>query len=448
MAEKKYFGTDGIRGRVGESLTITPEFMLKLGWAFGQILQHNPTKKVLIGKDTRLSGYMLESALQAGLIASGIEVYQLGPMPTPAISFLTQHLQMAGGIVISASHNPYYDNGIKLFDANGFKLPDDVELEIERLIETPISMVSSDRVGRAHRLNDAAKLYQDFCKQRFPNLNLAGVHLTVDCAHGAMYHVAPDCLESFGAKLSCIGCEPDGLNINDGVGSTHPQALIEQAKVNGTVGIAFDGDGDRLLLVDEQGQMVDGDDILYIIAKAQLSNQTFTGGVVGTLMTNYGVERAFKELGIPFERAQVGDRYVLEMLQSNGWSIGGETSGHIIDLSKTNTGDGLMATLLVLEQMQVTGKTLVELRSGLQKCTQTLINVPAASGKALVASAPIQEALKLNQAKLGSQGRIVLRPSGTEPLVRVMVEADEAQMTQDIAQHIAQVVKEAAVSVA
>ncbi len=445
MTEKKYFGTDGIRGRVGVSDRITPEFMMKLGWAFGQTLSSDCKQQVMIGKDTRLSGYMLESALQAGLVASGVDVMQLGPMPTPGISFLTHHLAVSGGIVISASHNPYYDNGIKLFNAKGFKLLDEQELDIEKLLEQPMTMVSPDKVGKAKRLDNAATLYQNFCQQSFNQLNLDTFKLVVDCAHGAMYHIAPQVFQNFGATLKTIGVQPDGLNINHHVGSTHPQALVDQVKANpGFIGVAFDGDGDRVLMVDERGALVDGDDILYIAAKAKQRSKALKGGVIGTLMTNFGVERAFLDLNINFKRAQVGDRYVLDELNKNQWCLGGETSGHIIDLSKTNTGDGLMAALLVLEEMHKTGSTLVELRSGLKKCTQTLINVPASAGKQLVDSSLIQDTLRSQQLKLNGQGRIVLRSSGTEPLVRIMVEADEATMTETVANSIADVVKNAA----
>lgn len=443
MKEKKYFGTDGIRGITGGT-RINPEFMMKLGWAFGQTLKGDKPK-VIIGKDTRLSGYMLETALQAGLTASGVDIEILGPMPTPGISFLTRTLPVSGGIVISASHNPYYDNGIKLFDADGFKLCDDKELNIERQLDAPFNMVSPEKVGKAHRLTDAAKLYLNFCQQSFDRLNLSSLKLVVDCAHGAMYSIAPQMFERLGAQIKTIGCQPDGLNINDKVGSTNPKTIQQEVLNNkGYIGIAFDGDGDRVLLVDEAGELVDGDDILYIIAKAKQQDKTLQGGVVGTLMTNFGVERAFNELNIPFKRSAVGDRYVLDELVQSNWQIGGETSGHIIDLNKATTGDGLIAALLVLEQIQRSGETLHELRQGLKKCQQTLINIKAQSGKKVVQSPEIQDSIKAQQDRLGNGGRIVLRPSGTEPLVRVMVEADDIKLTQEVAKTLAEVVSQTA----
>ncbi len=435
---KQFFGTDGIRGKVG-SFPISPDFMLKLGWAFGKTLRN---KKVIIGKDTRLSGYMFESALEAGLVSAGADVVQLGPMPTPGISFLTKALNAGGGIVISASHNPYHDNGIKFFDHEGCKLNDDVEMSIEAMCDNALQTVASEHIGRASRLDNPHQLYQDYCHQSFPTLDLTGVNIALDCAHGAMYQIAPRVLSSFGAHLDLTGCTPNGLNINEAVGSTHPQTVRQLlSDTQASVGIAFDGDGDRVIMVDERGEITDGDEIMYIIAKSRQEQGTLNGGVVGTSMTNLGIEQAIKQLGIPFERAQVGDRYVLERLRQNQWSLGGETSGHIIDLSKSQTGDGLIAALLVLNEMQRTGKSLAELKSGVHKFTQTLINVRVNSGKEIVNSPAVQDHLKQLEARLKDLGRIVLRPSGTEPLVRVMVESKEQGLTDEVAQTLAQTVE-------
>ncbi|HET9843549.1 MAG TPA: phosphoglucosamine mutase [Gammaproteobacteria bacterium] len=440
--EKKYFGTDGIRGKVGVH-PITPQFIMHLGWAFGRTLQDREYKKVLIGKDTRLSGYMLESALEAGLVAAGVDVVQLGPMPTPGISFLTKTLPVAGGIVISASHNPYHDNGIKFFNEKGFKLGDPIELAIEAELQRDLMTVENEKVGRAERLAKAPNLYADYCYQLFYNkVKLSGLHCVIDCAHGAMYHIAPKLFERFGAKVTVIGCKPNGLNINESSGSLYPENLVQKVQATqANIGIAFDGDGDRVLLIDEKGEILDGDEILYIIARAKLATGTLQGGVVGTLMTNFGVERAFKDLKIPFVRSAVGDRYVLDELLTKNWQLGGETSGHLIDLSKTTTGDGMVAALLVIEEMVRTQKSLFELKQGLNKYTQTMINVPVPQGKFIVASNQVQQILKEQERRLQGFGRIVLRPSGTEPLVRVMVEAEHTDMTQIVAQTIADVVR-------
>lgn len=439
--EKQYFGTDGIRGLVGES-PISPEFIMHLGWAFGKSLKTTP-KKVIIGKDTRLSGYMLESALETGLVAAGVDVVQLGPMPTPGISFLTRTMPVCGGIVISASHNPYYDNGIKFFDADGFKLCDEKELLIESFLKQPIKTAPNEFIGKAFRLDQAGDMYQKFCHSSFPALNLNGMRCVVDGAHGAMYQIAPKVFESFGANIETIGCQPNGLNINHQVGSTHPQSLQSAVKTSGAqVGIAFDGDGDRLIMIDELGELVDGDEILFIIARAKQQTGCLVGGVVGTQMTNFGVEKAFEAHNIPFIRAAVGDRYVLEALKHNAWQLGGETSGHLIDLSKATTGDGLMAALLVLEEMARTEKSLHELKQGIEKSNQTMINVPVREGKQIVASSAVQTLLQQQQLRLNGFGRIVLRPSGTEPLVRVMVEGSEQSLILEVAQEIAQMVEQ------
>lgn len=438
--EKQYFGTDGIRGLVGKH-PISPEFIMHLGWAFGKSIQSSP-KKVIIGKDTRLSGYMLESALETGLVAAGVDVVQLGPMPTPGISFLTRSMPVSGGIVISASHNPYQDNGIKFFDADGFKLCDEKELMIESFLGQPITTVPNELIGKAFRLEQAGDMYQAFCHTSFPELKLDNLHCIVDGAHGAMYQIAPKVLESFGAKVETMGCQPNGLNINHEVGSTHPQSLQAKVKASGAkVGIAFDGDGDRLIMVDEFGELVDGDEILFIIAKGKQQTNALVGGVVGTLMTNFGVEKAFEAHNIPFIRAAVGDRYVLEALKQNNWQLGGETSGHLIDLSKATTGDGLIAALLVLDVMMGTQKSLHELKQGLEKSNQTMINVPVREGKQVVASPQVQTLLEQQQTRLNGFGRIVLRPSGTEPLVRVMVEGTEQALVLEVAQEIAHMVE-------
>jgi phosphoglucosamine mutase len=441
--ERKYFGTDGIRGRVGKG-HITPEFVLKLGWAAGRVLGEKPGSKVLIGKDTRISGYMFESALEAGLVAAGVDIHLLGPMPTPGIAYLTRTLHAQAGIVISASHNPHYDNGIKFFSADGRKLPDAVEMEIEQELERPMSTVESEQLGKAFRVDDAAGRYIEFCKSTIPwVMDFQGMKLVVDCAHGATYHIAPHVLEELGAEVISIGSEPNGLNINDGVGSTNAEALQREViKQGADLGIALDGDGDRLILVDGDGEVVDGDEILYIIANSRQSHGAMRGSVVGTLMSNLGLEQALGGMGIGFERVQVGDRYIMERLQAQNWILGGEPSGHIICLDRTTTGDGIVSALQVLAEVVHSGKSLAELRQGMEKYPQKLVNVRLENQVDVMGSPVMQQAVKDAESELGNEGRIVLRPSGTEPLIRVMVEAsDETRVTQ-ITSGLAGVVRE------
>ncbi len=439
---RQFFGTDGIRGRVGE-YPITPEFILKLGWAAGKVLTQGAGGKVVIGKDTRISGYMFESALEAGLSAAGADILLLGPMPTPAIAYLTRTLHADAGIVISASHNPYHDNGIKFFSANGAKLPDAVELAIEAAHAEAMTMASPDALGKASRVVDAGGRYIEFCKSSFPNaLDLKGLHLVVDCANGATYHVAPDVFRELGAKVTTLGDQPDGLNINVDCGSTHPQAL--QAKVlelGADLGIALDGDGDRVLMVDHRGELVDGDELLYIIASTRHRQQPLPG-VVGTLMSNLGMELALREAGMDFFRAKVGDRYVMESLGQRGWSLGGESSGHLICLDCTTTGDGIISALQVLRALIEQGKSLHELKSGMRKLPQCLVNVRLSSRLELGNEKAIQAAVAEAEKTLGSRGRVLLRPSGTEPLIRVMVEGEDADQVAGLAEQIAHVVRE------
>jgi phosphoglucosamine mutase len=426
---RKYFGTDGIRGRVGEG-HINPEFVLKLGWAAGRVLSGEDGGKVLIGKDTRISGYMFEAALEAGLAAAGVDIRMLGPMPTPGIAYLTRTLHASAGIVISASHNPHEDNGIKFFSADGNKLPDRIEQLIEQELDRPMTTVSSQRLGKAERLEDARGRYIEFCKSTIPSKwDFRGLKVVVDCAHGATYHIAPSVLEEIGAEVITIGAEPNGLNINDGFGATSPRALVSSVRVNGAdLGIALDGDGDRLIMVDESGQIVDGDEILFIIAQSRMTNGGLVGDVVGTHMSNLGLEVALRELGIGFERVAVGDRYILERLTSQGWTLGGEPSGHIICRDRTTTGDGIVSALQVLAEINNTGKTLGELRRGMAKFPQQLINVPlgAARAKEVMRCQAVNDAVHAVECEMGAEGRVLLRPSGTEPLIRVMVEGREA----------------------
>lgn len=443
MSNRKYFGTDGIRGRVGEA-PITPDFMLKLGWAAGKVLARHGSRKIIIGKDTRISGYMLESALEAGLAAAGLSASFTGPMPTPAIAYLTRTFRAEAGIVISASHNPFYDNGIKFFSIDGTKLPDAVEEAIEAEMEKDLTCVDSSELGKASRIVDAAGRYIEFCKAIFPNeLSLSGLKIVVDCANGATYHIAPNVLRELGANVVAVGCEPNGLNINEKCGATDVamlQARVLAEKAN--LGIALDGDGDRIIMVDEHGNKVDGDQILYIIAREALRQGQLRGGAVGTLMSNMGLEVALKELGIPFVRAKVGDRYVLEKLQEKGWRIGAENSGHVILLDSTTTGDGIVAGLQVLTAIIRNNMSLSDLCSGMKLFPQILVNVRFAAG----ASDPLEnETVKRVteevEKTLGHRGRVLLRKSGTEPLIRVMVEGeDEAQVTE-FAHRIADAVK-------
>ncbi|MGS2720568.1 phosphoglucosamine mutase [Paraglaciecola aestuariivivens] len=442
MSERKYFGTDGIRGKVGENL-INPEFVMKLGWAAGKVLAGQGTNKVLIGKDTRISGYMLESALEAGLSAAGINIGLLGPMPTPAIAYLTKTFRSEAGIVISASHNPYYDNGIKFFSADGMKLDDDIETAIEAQLDKPMECVASDKLGKAVRIGDAAGRYIEFCKGNFPSsLSLTGLKIVVDCAHGATYHIAPNVLSELGAEVIEIGTEPNGLNINQKVGATSMKAVTESVLANkADLGFALDGDGDRIMLVDHKGNVIDGDQIVYIIARDALKNGVLKGGVVGTVMSNLGLEVALGTLGVPFVRSKVGDRYVMELLKKKGWSIGGEGSGHVLNLNAASTGDGIVAGLQVLAAMLNADLTLNELSRGMIKYPQTLINVRFTSGTALLENPAVKKAVIEAETALEDRGRVLLRKSGTEPLIRVMVEANEEQESKNWAEHIAEAVR-------
>ena len=441
---KQFFGTDGIRGTVGTH-PITPDFMLKLGWAAGRILGGKSGGKILIGKDTRISGYLIESALEAGLSAAGIDVQLLGPMPTPAIAYLTQTLHAKAGIVISASHNPFADNGIKFFSAEGTKLADDVEHAIEAELNKNIVCNESETLGKASRLDDAQGRYIEFCKSTFPrSFNLNSLKIVIDCANGATYQIAPKVFEELGAEVVAIGISPDGLNINNGFGSTQPENLQKTViEEKADLGIAFDGDGDRLIMVDHEGNLVDGDQLLYVIAMALYSRGALKGGVVGTLMTNLGLEHAFKEHEIPFSRAGVGDRYVLEQLLDKNWRLGGESSGHLICLDQTTTGDGIVASLQVLAAVIGQGQSLQELASGMKKYPMLLINVRVAEKPDLDNHIEIQAALREAEAELANTGRVLLRPSGTEPLIRVMVEGQEQKQVESVAQKLADVVKKA-----
>ena len=437
---RKYFGTDGIRGPVGTP-PITADFVLKLGWAAGKTFSPSGGGSILIGKDTRISGYLFESALEAGLASAGVHVTMLGPMPTPAVAYLTRAVSADAGIVISASHNPFSDNGIKFFSSEGRKLPDEIELEIERLIDEPMTTVASADLGKADRMNDAVGRYIEFCKTTFPqSLNLKHLKLVVDCAHGATYKIAPAVFQELGAQVIAIGCSPDGLNINEGFGATSPEALAARVVQEGAdLGIALDGDGDRLVMVDHQGEVVDGDELLLIIALHQQAIGLLTGGVVGTLMSNLGLEDALRERGIGFARAQVGDRYVVAKLLQEGWRLGGEGSGHILCLDQATTGDGVVSALQVLRAIADQGKTLAELKSAMTKFPQVMINVRAVSAKVMQDNM-VQSAVRDVEAVLGDKGRVLLRPSGTEPLIRVMVEGEDAQQVRRLAEQLAAVV--------
>ena len=437
---RKYFGTDGIRGPVGTP-PITADFVLKLGWAAGKTFSPSGGGNILIGKDTRISGYLFESALEAGLASAGVHVTMLGPMPTPAVAYLTRAVSADAGIVISASHNPFSDNGIKFFSSEGRKLPDEVELEIERLIDEPMTTVASADLGKADRMNDAVGRYVEFCKTTFPkSLNLKQMKLVVDCAHGATYKIAPAVFQELGAQVIAIGCSPDGLNINEGFGATSPEALAERVVQEGAdLGIALDGDGDRLVMVDHLGEVVDGDELLLIIALHQQAKGLLTGGVVGTLMSNLGLEVALKDRGIAFARAQVGDRYVVARLLQEGWHLGGEGSGHILCLDQATTGDGVVSALQVLRAITDQGKTLADLKTAMTKFPQVMINVPANSAKVMENNA-VQSAVRDVGAVLGDKGRVLLRPSGTEPLIRVMVEGEDAPQVKRLAAQLAAVV--------
>lgn len=442
---RKFFGTDGVRGRVGDG-PITPEFILHLGWAAGRVFAREGHGQVLIGKDTRISGYMFESALEAGLSAAGMDVRLLGPMPTPAIAYLTRTFHANAGIVISASHNAYFDNGIKFFGPNGHKLPDAIEQEIEKELANPIQTVDSADLGKASRVEDAAGRYIEFCKSTVAHgLMLTGMKIVVDCANGATYHVAPQVLEELGASVTAIGVEPDGCNINKGCGSTHTEKLRTAVLAEGAdVGIALDGDGDRIIMIDHKGEEVDGDEILYVIAESRFHDESLHGTVVGTVMSNLGLEHALRNKDIDFKRAAVGDRYVIEMLLRGGWTLGGESSGHIICLDRTTTGDGIVSALQVLATMVKSGRSLHELKSGMSKYPQTLINVPVSNGFKLDDSKTVKDAMADAESTLADHGRILLRASGTEPVLRVMVEGDDAKQVDMVAKELAAVVENAA----
>ena len=442
MSERKYFGTDGIRGKVGEA-PITPDFVLRLGWAAGKVLARHGSKTIIIGKDTRISGYMLESALEAGLAAAGLSAAFTGPMPTPAIAYLTRTFRAEAGIVISASHNPFDDNGIKFFSTEGTKLPDDVETAIEQEMEKTITCVPSAELGRASRIVDAAGRYIEFCKGTFPSeLNLNGLKIVVDCANGATYHIAPNVLRELGAEVITIAAQPDGMNINKECGATDLRLLQQRVLAEKAhVGIAYDGDGDRIMMVDHEGNQVDGDQILYIIAREKLRQGNLRGGVVGTLMSNIGLELALKQLGIPFARAKVGDRYVLEKLQEKGWKLGAENSGHVILLDKTTTGDGIVAGLQVLTAMVRNHMSLHDLCSGMKLLPQVLVNVRFSGDSDPLTSDSVKAVTEAVEKELGSRGRVLLRKSGTEPLIRVMVEGEDRQQVTLLANRIADAVK-------
>ena len=448
---RKYFGTDGIRGRVGED-PITPEFVMRLGYSAGKVLAsadwhlaEDEHPVVLIGKDTRISGYMLESALQAGLIAAGVDVYLAGPVPTPAVAYLTRTLRLQAGIVISASHNPFEDNGIKFFSGNGSKLPDETESAIEAGLDNPIVTMPSARLGKAKRIDDAAGRYIEFCKSNFPNdLDLRGLKLVVDCAHGAAYHIARNVFHELGADVVAIGAQPDGKNINDGYGATAPGNLRQAVKDHcADIGIALDGDGDRLVMLDADGCLYDGDQLMYIIAKHRYAQGTLKGGVAGTLMTNLAFEHAIQRMGVPFARAKVGDRYVMELLQQRGWQLGGENSGHIICLDRHTTGDGIISALQVLHALIVGKQTLAQAAAGLTLYPQVLVNVRVARGKDYTAHTGVRNAVSAAETALDGKGRVLLRPSGTEPLLRVMVEGENGAEVRHWSESIAQAIREA-----
>jgi len=440
--KKRYFGTDGIRGRVGDGV-ITPEFVLKLGWAIGRVFAKEGRSKVLIGKDTRISGYMFESALQAGLSAAGVDVYLLGPMPTPAIAYLTRTFHAQAGIVISASHNPYHDNGIKFFSGQGSKLSDDIEHKIEAMMDVPLETVDSASLGKAHRVEDAAGRYIEFCKSTVSSkIDFSNLKLVVDCAHGATYHIAPDVFRELGAEVVVMGASPDGLNINQNCGSTEPRLLQAAVLENqADLGVALDGDGDRLIMVDHQGELVDGDELLFIIARAQQRTGEGQTAIVGTLMSNLGMEHALNKYDMDLHRANVGDRYVMEMLKKTGGIVGGESSGHIICLDKTTTGDGIVAALQVLAEMQETNNKLHDLRSVVNKYPQRLINVRVNKMIDLKSNAEVQAAVTKVENELGKEGRVLLRASGTEPVIRVMVEGRDATLINQLASDLASVIE-------
>ncbi len=445
--ERRYFGTDGIRGRVGE-FPIAPDFILKLGWAVGIILGNQGASKVLIGKDTRISGYMLESALEAGLSAAGVNIHLLGPMPTPAVAYLTRTLGASAGIMISASHNPYYDNGIKFFSAQGSKLPDAVELAIEAQLELPMRTVSSSQLGKASRIVDAPGRYIEFCKSTIPNhIDLRGLIIVIDCANGANYHIAPPVFRELGAHVVEMAVEPNGLNINENCGSTYPATLRDAVlAVQADLGIAFDGDGDRVVMVDSHGEIVDGDELLYILAEDYQRHQGKLAGVVGTAMSNLGLQLALQELSVDFVRAKVGDRHVLESMRQLGWILGGETSGHIICLEKAMTGDAVIAALQVLTAMRRQHADLHSLKKRMRKFPQSLVNIELAGAQSNpLNSKAVQDVVTQVERQLQQRGRVLLRRSGTEPVVRVMVEGEDASLVQCLAEQLADAVRDAAI---
>jgi phosphoglucosamine mutase len=438
MQQRKYFGTDGVRGEVGKP-PITPEFVLKLGWAAGRVLAQEGGSRALIGKDTRISGYMFESVLEAGLSAAGVDTQLLGPMPTPAIAYLTQTLHASAGIVISASHNPYYDNGIKIFGADGAKLPDEVEFAIEAALERPMHTVGSRELGKAERVQDAAGRYIEFCKSTVPfRLSLKGLKVVVDCAHGACYHVAPNVFDELGAEVIPMGADPDGFNINDHCGALYPQTLQQRVLAESAdLGIALDGDGDRVLMVDHKGELVDGDELLFVIAEARRAEGQLNGAIVGTVMSNLGLEEALRRRGITLQRAKVGDRYVLELMRAGGWTLGGETSGHIICLDRLTTGDGIIAALQVLAALRRSERSLQEIKQGVVKHPQVLVNVHLPDGVDVSTHPAVQKAVNAVEAELDGQGRVLLRASGTEPLLRVMVEGRDVRQVNALAAELA-----------
>ena len=445
---RRFFGTDGVRGKVGEA-PITPDIVMRLGYAAGKVLagRHSSAEHptVLIGKDTRVSGYMLESALQAGLSSAGVDVVLVGPMPTPAVAYLTRALRLSAGIVISASHNPYDDNGIKFFSGDGAKLPDETESEIERELERPLVCAGSAKLGKARRMEDAAGRYIEFCKSTFPTrLDLKGMRIVVDSANGAAYHIAPCVFHELGAEVVSIGANPDGFNINDGVGATHPQTLQAEVQRSGAhLGIALDGDGDRIIMADATGRIYDGDQLLYVIARHRRARGILRGGVVGTQMSNLGLEHALGKLDVPFARAKVGDRYVLEMLNERGWHLGGENSGHIVFLDKHTTGDGIVSALLVLDALAEAGGTLGEAAAGMSMYPQVLINVAMKARVDFLKNDGVRKSVADAERDLEGTGRVLLRASGTEPLVRVMVEGDAEAKVRLWAETIAEAVRKA-----
>lgn len=443
MSKRQYFGTDGIRGAVGEH-PICPEFMLRLGWAAGRVFARQGKSRILIGKDTRISGYMFESALEAGLSAAGVDILLLGPLPTPAIAYLTQTFNCDAGIVISASHNPHEDNGIKFFGPEGMKLSDEVEKAIEQELKKPMVTVPSAELGKAHRISDAVGRYVEFCKSTAPGLSLRGKRIVLDCAHGATYDVGPKVFRELGGDVTCIGCAPNGLNINRDVGSTSPKALQSEVLAQSAdLGIAFDGDGDRVLMVDHEGRLLDGDELLYIMARDLRRRGRLSGGVVSTLMANMGLEVALQREGIELVRTQVGDRHVMEEMQQRGWCLGGEGSGHLICAHRTSTGDGIIAALQVLLALEESGASLAEAAAGMRKFPQKMINVRVADRDAVSDNESVQQAVARVEAELGTRGRVLLRPSGTEPVVRVMVEGEDGGQVLALCEQLAAEVQSA-----